>query len=109
MNYSYNLSIDDLVEELKKMDVFNITIINTPDYLTDYFIVGSVDNIVTLKAIVDKFRNFRIHGQIESGWIIIDFIDYWCHLFLPNIREHYNIERLWSLKVAMKGNKDEKS
>lgn len=100
-----NKEMNDLLEELKKMDVFNITVINTPDYLTDYFIVGSVDNIVTLKAIVEKFREIKIHGQVESGWIILDFGDFWCHLFLPSMREYYNIERLWTLKNIMKETK----
>lgn len=101
------ISIDELISELKNMDVFNITVINTPDYLTDYFVIGSVDNAITLKAIVDKFRYsvFRIHGEVESGWVILDFDDFWCHIFLPNIREYYNIERLWSLRSVMRDEK----
>ncbi|MCX7758653.1 MAG: RsfS/YbeB/iojap family protein [bacterium] len=96
--------LDDVLDEFKKMDVFNITVINTPDYLTDYFVIGSVDNVITLGSIVDKFRSLgvRIHGEPASGWVILDFGDFWCHVFLPSTRDYYNIERLWSLRSAMK-------
>jgi ribosome-associated protein len=100
------MNLDQLIEELKKLDVFNITVINTPDYLTDYFVIGSVDNIVTLKAIIEKFRSqSNIHGEPESGWIILDFGDFWCHIFFPKIRDYYNLERIWSLKSIMKQEK----
>ncbi|MFN4219632.1 MAG: RsfS/YbeB/iojap family protein [bacterium] len=102
MNKDLKEFLDNFVEELKKMDVFNITLINTPDYLTDYFVIGSVDNTVTLKAIVDKFRGVKVHGQPESGWVILDFGDFWCHIFLPETREYYNIERLWNLRSVIK-------
>ncbi|MCX7972311.1 MAG: RsfS/YbeB/iojap family protein [bacterium] len=99
--------LDEFIEDLKKMDAFNITVINTPDYLTDYFIIASVDNIITLKAIVDKFggSNVKIHGEADSGWVILDFNDFWCHLFLPHTREYYNLERLWTIKATMRDSK----
>lgn len=102
MNKELKEFLDGFLEELKKMDVFNITLINTPDYLTDYFVIGSVDNIVTLRAIVDKFSGVKIHGQPESGWVILDFGDFWCHIFLQETREYYNIERLWNLRSVIK-------
>jgi len=100
-------NIDSIIEELTKMDVFNITIINTPEYLTDCFIIGSVDNVVTLGAIVEKFRNknVRIHGEVNSGWVILDFGDFWCHIFLPSKREYYSIDRLWNLRNVMREEK----
>ncbi|MEN3014940.1 MAG: RsfS/YbeB/iojap family protein [bacterium] len=100
-----NKKADQIVDELKKMDVFNITIVNTPEYLTDYFVVGSVDNVVTLRAIVDKFKQegVLVHGSPDSGWVIFEFDDFWCHIFLPPKREYYSIERLWDLKSTMKG------
>ncbi|MFN3995655.1 MAG: RsfS/YbeB/iojap family protein [bacterium] len=105
MNKDLKEFLDNFVEELKKMDVFNITLINTPDYLTDYFVIGSVDNTVTLKAIVEKFRGVKVHGQPESGWVVLDFGDFWCHIFLPETREYYNIERLWNLRSVIKQSK----
>jgi len=100
------MNLDELVVELKNMDVFNITIINTPDYLTDYFVIGSVNNLITLKAIIERFREKSIvHGEADSGWVILDFGDFWCHLFLPKLRDYYNIERIWALREAMKKEK----
>ena len=113
--------IDYVVEILIGRKVFNITIINTPDYITDYFVIASVDNAITLQAIANYFVNdfyneiksdilrellkdvkIRFDGGSNSGWIVIDLYYFWIHLFLPDIRERYSLERLWSLRNALK-------
>jgi len=118
--------IDYIVNVLKSKNAFNITIINTPDYLTDYFIIVSVDNKITLQAIAKYFVNeflmelkdkelmeflkdakVKFEGTYESGWIIIELYYIWIHLFLPDIRDKYSLERLWNLRNTMKKLGDE--
>ncbi|MBW7858185.1 MAG: RsfS/YbeB/iojap family protein, partial [Leptonema sp. (in: Bacteria)] len=33
--------------------------------------------------------------DVESGWIIHDFVDIMLHLFLDEQRQFYNLEKLW--------------
>ncbi len=116
-----NNFIDYIIKVLQNKNAFNIIVINTPDYLTDYFIIASVDNKITLEAIAKyfvndffieisnkKFKKFledvkvKFDGTYESGWIVIDFYYFWIHLFLPDVREKYSLERLWNLRNTMK-------
>jgi ribosome-associated protein len=119
-------AIDYIIDILKSKNAFNITVINTPDYLTDYFVIASVDNKITLQAIAKYFVNeflmelkdkklmeflkdikIKFDGTYESGWIIIDIYYIWIHLFLPDIRDKYSLERLWNLRNTMKKLGDE--
>jgi ribosome-associated protein len=119
-------SIDYIIDILKSKNAFNVTVINTPDYLTDYFVIASVDNKITLQAIAKYFTNeffielkdnelikflkdikIKFDGTYESGWIIIDIYYIWIHLFLPDIRDKYSLERLWNLRNTMKKLGDE--
>jgi len=119
-------SIDYIIDILKSKNAFNITVINTPDYLTDYFVIASVDNKITLQAIAKYFTNeffielkdnelikflkdikIKFDGTYESGWIIVDIYYIWIHLFLPDIRDKYSLERLWNLRNTMKKLGDE--
>jgi len=37
-----------------------------------------------------------IEGQAEGRWVLIDLDDVIVHVFQPEVRTHYDIERLWS-------------
>lgn len=125
-DYLIKKTIDYIIDVLKSKNAFNITVINTPDYLTDYFIIASVDNKITLQAIAKYFTNeffielkdnelikffkdikIKFDGTYESGWIVIDIYHIWIHLFLPDIRDKYSLERLWNLRNTMKKLGDE--
>ena len=39
---------------------------------------------------------FRSEGGTDSGWVLLDLGDVIVHLFSPDQRLYYDIERLWS-------------
>ena len=41
-------------------------------------------------------KPYNYDGYQNSQWIVIDYGDVFVHIFLPDIREHYNLEELWS-------------
>ena len=41
-------------------------------------------------------KAFRVSGDPESGWIVIDFIDVVVHVFSPEARQYYALEKLWA-------------
>lgn len=44
----------------------------------------------------DYKKKGRVEGQSAEGWLVLDFGDVVVHLFSPDIREHYDLEALWS-------------
>ena len=74
--------------------------------MTDFFIVGTVSTDVHSRAvegaIVDWARNelqmrpWHIEGAEGSrNWVLLDYIDVVVHLFRPEARDYYSLERLW--------------
>ena len=58
-----------------------------------------------VRAIVDAIRvslrdtgekPLGVEGYNEGRWVLIDLADVIVHVFAPEVREHYDIERLWS-------------
>ena len=39
--------------------------------------------------------SFRLSGDPESGWIVVDYVDVVVHVFSPEARAYYALERLW--------------
>ena len=69
-----------------------------------YFIIcsGSVD--VHVKAIADNIidglknkdiRAWHIEGYKNLQWVLLDYVDVVVHIFQPEIREYYSLEKLW--------------
>jgi len=87
----------------KGLDVLSVNVSKISG-VTDYFIVatGAVD--VHLKAVTDnildtmraeKVTPLHIEGYENLRWVLIDYIDVVVHLFLPETRKYYSIEKLW--------------
>jgi ribosome-associated protein len=40
-------------------------------------------------------RPSHIEGSDKSGWILLDYFDFVVHIFAPDTRTFYDLERLW--------------
>lgn len=69
--------------------------------VTDYILVAEGNVNRHLKAIANAIlqeveeKPYRVEGLDESDWIVIDYLDLMVHLFLPNVRGKYQLEKLW--------------
>jgi ribosome-associated protein len=58
--------------------------------------VGAVADQLT-RALKDKgFGSARVEGLPQSDWVLVDAGDVIVHIFRPEVREFYNLEKLWS-------------
>ena len=82
-------------EDILALDVSKITTISK------YFVICSASNPIQVKSITDNIRDnvkedaWRIEGYENLNWVIIDYIDVVVHIFFDEIRQYYNIERIW--------------
>jgi ribosome-associated protein len=71
---------------------------------TDYFVICSGTNARQIRAIADAVMDTlaasgvkpaHIEGYDRSEWVLIDYFDFIVHVFAPETRMFYGLERLW--------------
>lgn len=76
--------------------------------LADHFVIATGTSSTHVKALADEVE-FKLHEagfeprQIEgysTGWILLDYSDVVVHVFSPEQREHYSLEKLWADAVV---------
>lgn len=104
---SENDVLQKLVEAAHERHGEDVTALDmTPFPLTvDVFLLVTSTNRVQSRAIADHMAQtarelgFSLHhkeGYREGSWILLDFVDFVLHIFLPERRRYYGLEMLWS-------------
>ena len=87
----------------KALDVVVLDLRHTPAF-TDYFLVCSGQNQRQVHAIADaieealkasKVRPSHIEGYGRGEWVLMDYFSFIVHIFTPQNRAFYSLERLW--------------
>lgn len=76
--------------------------------IADHMVVASGRSSRQVAAIAQKLaerikkagRNARIEGLPSADWVLIDAEDVIVHLFRPEVRSFYNLERMWAFGDA---------
>jgi ribosome-associated protein len=58
--------------------------------------VGAIADQLRDKLKDDGFRDLRIEGLPHCDWVLIDAGDVIVHIFRPEVRQFYNLEKMWS-------------
>ena len=61
--------------------------------------VGAMAEHLTRKIKDAGYGNCRAEGLGRCDWVLIDVGDIIVHLFRPEVREFYNLEKMWSLDL----------
>jgi ribosome-associated protein len=73
--------------------------------ITDYFVICTAGSTRQIRAVIDAVEEaarglgvkpVRREGEPDAGWWLLDFIDVVVHVFGPEERDYYQLERLWS-------------
>ena len=62
--------------------------------------VGAIAENVTKALKENGIRNIHVEGLPNCDWVLIDSGDVVVHVFRPEVREFYNLERLWTQNPA---------
>ena len=88
----------------KALDIVSINLANKSS-IADYMIVASGTSSRHIQAlseqVLEKFKsngiqNCKIEGKESGDWKLIDGIDLIVHIFNPEKRKFYELEKMWS-------------
>ncbi len=86
----------------------NIMVLQVGEVLgvTEYFVIVSASNRRLVRTLVDEIEKqardqtgrspLRSEGVREQQWVLVDYGDVVVHVFLSEVREFYEIERLYT-------------
>jgi len=90
-------------EDKKAVDLIVLDLRKAAGF-TDYFVIASGTNPRQVRAIADAVmeslaadgaKPAHVEGYDRSEWILIDYFDFIVHVFAPETRVFYGLERLW--------------
>jgi ribosome-associated protein len=92
------------VAESKRAEDVVILDLRTLTLVTDYFVICTATNRVQVRAIIESAADALAGGPTrgvregdEGGqWVLLDYGDVVLHVFSPEARAFYRLERLWS-------------
>ena len=91
-----NLAIEKKAGKLIALDLRGLCSI------TDYFLICHGESEPQVKAITDHIRKGtdkkpkHLEGYENQNWVLLDYFDVIVHVFKVDIRNYYNIEKLWA-------------
>jgi len=71
---------------------------------TDHFLICNGQNARQVKAIADAVEEAlashgltpaHVEGYAQADWILLDYFSFVVHVFSPELRRFYDLERLW--------------
>lgn len=96
----------DALDDLKGLDIRRIDVRDRTT-VTDVMVIASgtserhvrslADRVVERAAEEGGTKPMGVEGESGSDWVLIDLGDVVVHVMLPEKREFYNLEKLWSL------------
>ncbi len=96
------------LEELKADDIVQLDVNGIASF-TDYMIFASGNSTRHVSAIADSvIEAAKAAGQPAQGvegaeigeWILVDLGDVVVHVMLPDVRQYYELEKLWGEELA---------
>jgi ribosome-associated protein len=93
----------------KKASDIVVLDLRTANGFTDYFVICTGQNPRQIGAIADAVvdsvreqageRPALVEGIEKSAWVLLDYFNFVVHVFSPDCRAFYNLERLWGNAV----------
>ena len=96
------LKMAEIIDQKGALDI-QILEVSHMTSITDYFLVASGRNTMAVRSLAEDLEDKlaeedivprRREGMRESRWIVLDYASVIVHIFHPEERQFYNIERL---------------
>ena len=96
--------IEAILDNNKAKNIVSIDL-KKKSYIADYMIIASGTSSRHLQSVAENLvselkrigvYNCRIEGKDSSDWKLVDAMDIIIHIFHPEKREFYDLEKMWS-------------
>ena len=100
-------NIEKILDNNKAKNIISINLKNK-SYIADYMIIASGTSSRHLQALSEilvaelkkiGLDDCRIEGRDSSDWKLVDTHDVIVHIFHPEKREFYDLEKMWSEEI----------
>lgn len=103
-----NAVVEAAVKALSDKKAIDVEVIDVSELtnIADWFVLASGTSNVHVKSLVDEVEAIvkekcnmdpkRVEGYPTAQWILMDYGDVIVHVFHPEAREFYSLERLYS-------------
>ncbi len=87
-------------QDIKVIKIEDLTVV------TDYIVIATGTSTTQVKALADEvdfmvekelgIQPARVEGYESKNWILLDYETVIVHVFHPQAREYYNLDKLWA-------------
>lgn len=98
-------AIAKILDEKKAQDV-KVLKIEDLTVVTDYIVIATGTSTTQVKALADEvdfklgqlynLQPTRVEGYESKNWILMDYDTVIVHVFHPEARNYYNLDKLWA-------------
>lgn len=98
--------ITEGIQEKKGKKIVIADLTGIEDTIYNYFVICQGNSPSQVLAIVDSVKEhvrkemgekvYAIDGTRNAQWVAMDYSDIIVHIFLPEVRDFYNLEHLWA-------------
>ena len=93
------------IQEKKGTNIVIADLTKLDGVICKYFVICQGNSPTQVEAITGSIEEFarlndgekpvKVVGLENAQWVAMDYVDVIVHIFLPDIREYYNLENLW--------------
>ena len=98
-----NTIVEQTLDIGKAENIISISL-NGKSSIADHMIIASGTSARHVSALADQLSRklkkegytiLSIQGQSEANWVLVDAGDVIIHLFRPEVRDFYNLDKMW--------------
>lgn len=103
-------AIESFLDDNKASEMVTLDLRNR-SFLADFMVIANGISHRHVGSMADKLKELLhkngikpvyIEGQNECNWVLVDAGDVIVHLFYPEAREKYKLEKMWSVEDQSK-------
>ena len=94
------------MDDKKAEDLVTLNLIGKTS-ITDYMIIATGQSSRQVGAMAEAVQvelkkhgiKTIVEGMPQCDWVLVDAFDVIVHLFRPEVRKFYNLEKMWSVEI----------